>query len=107
MNATLKLAQMGSPRPNKLFVYKGMNSDKWLVEVEGTTDGMSFKAEGSGSTLEEATNECHRRWLRFVDKLPELQGALPPPEGQAPTDYQDADHMVRPSKPGFDDDIPF
>jgi len=108
--ATLKLIQMGSGPKTKVWVYKAEFGTDWTVEVEGNNDGMAYKATGGGKTFPEAVDECHRRWSRFADQMPEIMGALPPPPAD---DFQEADHMIRPTKsvfrqePGPDDDIPF
>ena len=98
--ASLKLAQMGMDKTSEVQVFKFKYS-AWKVMAEGSHDGTAFKVTGEGDSLDTATNECHNRWLRITGLMPELIGALPPPD---PSSYQDADHMITPQ---VDDDIPF
>ena len=100
MSMSLQMLQMKSaPKcAVDLHSFDFQAKDSWTCTAEGQNDGIAFKIIGVGDTPAAAVDECHAKWLKLTDRMPELIGALP-----APTDYQNADHMVEP----IDDDIPF
>jgi hypothetical protein len=100
MNLSPILLQMKSAKKTtvQLHSYDFQTADTWHCSVEGQADGIAYKILGAGETPAKAVEDAHGKWLRVTGQLPELVGALPPPD---PSTYVDVE-----STP-VDDEIPF
>ena len=101
-NIAYKLTAMASIKNADVYIHKFSYSE-WMCRAEGNNDGLGYKIESKGDTVEEAVDAAFTKFLRITGAVPEITGALPPPA--LPDDSIEGDHFITPSQ--VDDDIPF